>query len=66
MKRFPKFYLNESILDDLMNDPDCVDNAQSASNRIAQDVTTSSTDNDDYQHIFEFTLKRIPKAKRLD
>ena len=66
MKKLHRFYLNESILDDLMNDPDYVGNAQSASNRIAQDVVTSSTDNDDYQHIFEFQLKRLPKNKQSD
>ena len=66
MRRVPRFYLNESILDDLMNDPEYAGNAQTASDRIAQDVVTSSTDNYDYPHIFEFRIKALPKSKPVE
>ena len=66
MRTIPRFYLNESILDDLMNDPDYQSGGMSSSEKMASNVILSSTNNDDYLSVFRFRISGLAKKKKLD
>lgn len=66
MRTIPRFYLNESVLDDLMNDPDYQSGGMSSSEKMTSNVILSSTNNDDYPHAFKFRITGLVKKKKLD
>ena len=66
MRTIPRFYLNESVLDDLMNDPDYQSGGMSSTEKMASNVILSSTDNNDYPHAFKFCITGLAKKKKLD
>ena len=66
MRHIPRFYLDESILDDLMSDPEYAESAPTASQQIAAGTSTSSTDNADYAHTFKFKISSLPKNRPSD